>query len=235
MSKKPKQTKNELTNKKSKKSTKVKPEPVQIPINPSERIRNMIASRKKEKEHNVLAINKFPHKEKVLLSTGISPMLFLFPLCLWMLTIFGLVIFNFTYDIFTVDIFEEGIIDFSQKLCLSIFGITTATLLPISINKVIHFHKCRIVLTNAALKIVDKTGEKITIPMYDLEGFYIEKELFGDIFNYGTIVIQNEKLLRVELRSIAKPYILKKLVTKYLIKYKDLIDTMHNKTGGWDL
>ena len=97
-----------------------------------------------------------------------------------------------------------------------------------------YYARCKILLTNLSLKIVDKNGEQLIIPIYELEGLFIEKEFLGDWFNYATIVIQNESLLRVELKSIAQPYHLQKLITKYLIKYQDVIKMKHNSNTGWD-
>ncbi len=203
-------------------------------LNSSERIRKMISRRKKEQEKTLFLLTKFPQKEKVLLSTGISPVLFIAPLMLWIIIVLVLLIFILTHNIFTIHTLEDGITELSQKICLSILGISTLILLPISVIQMMYYARCKILLTNLSLKIVDKNGEQLIIPIYELEGLFIEKEFLGDWFNYATIVIQNESLLRVELKSIAQPYHLQKLITKYLIKYQDVIKMKHNSNTGWD-
>jgi hypothetical protein len=204
-------------------------------LNASEKVRLIISRRKKEKEETLFLLNNFPKKEKVLLSTGISPVLFLVPLILWIAIILVLIVFILTHNIFTIHTLEDGITELSQQICLAALGISTLILLPLSFMQVLYYIRCKILLTNLSLKIVDKNGEHLVIPIYDLEGFFIEKELLGDLFNYATIVIQNENLLRVELKSIAQPYILQKLVTKYLIKYQDVIKMNNNKNSVWDI
>jgi hypothetical protein len=204
-------------------------------LNSSEKIRLMISRRKKEQEETLFLLNNFPKKEKVLLSTGISPVLFLVPLILWIAIILVLIVFILTHNIFTIHTWDDGITELSQQICLTVLGISTLILLPVSFMQMVYYIRCKILLTNLSLKIVDKSGENLVIPIYELEGFFIEKELFGDLFNYATIVIQNENLLRVELKSIAQPYLLQKLVTKYLIKYQDVIKMKNSRNSGWDI
>ena len=203
-------------------------------INSSERIRKMINHRKKEQEETLFLLNNFPKKEKVLLSTGRSPLLFLAPLILWLIIILMLLIFILTNNTFTIYTLEDGITELTQKICLSVFLISTLILLPVSVIQMFYHSRCKILLTNLSLKIVDTNGENMIIPIYELEGLFIEKELLGGWFKYATIVIQNENLLRVEFKSIYKPYVLQELVTKYLIKYQDIIKMKHSKNSGWD-
>ena len=97
-------------------------------INSSERIRKMINHRKKEQEETLFLLNNFPKKEKVLLSTGRSPLLFLAPLILWLIIILMLLIFILTNNTFTIYTLEDGITELTQKICLSVFLISTLIL-----------------------------------------------------------------------------------------------------------
>lgn len=116
--------------------------------------------------------------------------------------------FPITMLFFSIFVFIFSSINKSQGIFLIL------AILLFSLSEFVIFIRKKIIITNKKIYIYDKiTKSKIGLDLVlNLSYFKIEQNIFGKIFNYGTIYFVDKNNLIYKVEKIGNPFILKTIL-----------------------